>query len=228
MNHTFLPTRCFFLPQTGQYSLIVLAGKTGSGKTELLRSLYQQGFPVVDLEDIAQHSGSAFGKLTQTTRTTTTSDIIDYLEKKTSLYEPVVFTECKAGSLGNIIIPEWFTECMKRGFIIHLDTPFNQRLERLVNNYKNVSIEKFSDALDKLKGKIEADIYTEAKHSISKGNYRSAIEKLLLYYDNSNKYKYYIDHAAVTINTDGLDEKSIIDQITNTVLENHPLFFQSS
>ncbi|HWC52089.1 MAG TPA: rhodanese-like domain-containing protein, partial [Chitinophagaceae bacterium] len=39
----------------------ILGGFTGSGKTELLRSLEQKGAAVVDLEEIAKHKGSAFG-----------------------------------------------------------------------------------------------------------------------------------------------------------------------
>jgi tRNA 2-selenouridine synthase len=218
----------FFFAQTNQSSLVVLAGKSGSGKTELLENLNQQDFPVINLEKITQHSGSAFGKLTHNNGTVASVDLDTYLRKKNALHEPVIFTECKAGSLGNIMIPTWFIECMKRGFIIHLDTPFEQRLERLTNRYKNVPVEKFLEALEKLKGKIDGDSYKIAKQAISTNDYKCGIGQLLLYYDNSNAYKYYIDHAAVTINTDGLNAEQIIEQITTAVLGNHPLFFQGS
>src|SRR5438477_7448501 len=39
----------------------ILGGYTGSGKTEMLKALENQGEFVVDLEDIAKHKGSAFG-----------------------------------------------------------------------------------------------------------------------------------------------------------------------
>ncbi len=216
------------MPQSDQSSLVVLAGKSGSGKTELLQSLQRQGFPVINLENFAQHSGSAFGKLTDPDNTITSSGLHDYLLDRAALHEPVVFTECKASTLSNITIPSWFINSMKQGFIIHIDTPFEQRLERLTNRYTNVSVENFSEALNKLKGKIKEDIYTAVHEAILKNDYRLAIESLLLYYDNSNEYNYYIDHAAVTIHTDELDEQSIIEQITNVVLENHSLFFQGS
>jgi tRNA 2-selenouridine synthase len=41
----------------------ILGGYTGSGKTEVLKELKRNGEAVVDLEDIANHKGSAFGNI---------------------------------------------------------------------------------------------------------------------------------------------------------------------
>ena len=41
----------------------ILGGYTGSGKTELLKTLKEKGEPVIDLEDLASHKGSAFGNI---------------------------------------------------------------------------------------------------------------------------------------------------------------------
>ncbi len=43
--------------------LLVLRGLTGVGKTRLLKILQKDGYPVVDLEGLANHRGSAFGNL---------------------------------------------------------------------------------------------------------------------------------------------------------------------
>ncbi|MCB0214369.1 MAG: tRNA 2-selenouridine(34) synthase MnmH, partial [Anaerolineae bacterium] len=43
--------------------LLILGGKTGSGKTEILQVLKQQGEQVIDLEGLAHHKGSSFGAL---------------------------------------------------------------------------------------------------------------------------------------------------------------------
>ena len=42
---------------------VVLGGKTGSGKTEILKQLASLGEQVIDLEALANHKGSAFGAL---------------------------------------------------------------------------------------------------------------------------------------------------------------------
>src|SRR5436190_8845258 len=41
----------------------ILGGYTGSGKTEMLNTLKDQGELIIDLEEIARHKGSAFGKI---------------------------------------------------------------------------------------------------------------------------------------------------------------------
>ncbi|MCX7769363.1 MAG: tRNA 2-selenouridine(34) synthase MnmH, partial [Flavobacteriales bacterium] len=45
--------------------IAVLGGLTGSGKTLVLRQMQLAGIPVVDLEELACHQGSAFGHLGQ-------------------------------------------------------------------------------------------------------------------------------------------------------------------
>lgn len=43
--------------------VLVLRGLTGVGKTVLLKQLAEEGYPVIDLEGLANHRGSAFGGL---------------------------------------------------------------------------------------------------------------------------------------------------------------------
>ncbi|WP_252314023.1 hypothetical protein [Sinobaca sp. H24] len=42
---------------------IVLSGGTGTGKTEILDQLEEEGYPVISLERLANHRGSAFGSI---------------------------------------------------------------------------------------------------------------------------------------------------------------------
>src|ERR1700733_14354956 len=49
------------LSQIFSEKLVVIGGMTGSGKTEILRVLKERGEQVVDLEQLANHRGSAFG-----------------------------------------------------------------------------------------------------------------------------------------------------------------------
>jgi tRNA 2-selenouridine synthase len=52
-----------FLEQGAWGRLLVLRGLTGVGKTRLLQRLREDGYPVLDLEGLAGHRGSAFGGL---------------------------------------------------------------------------------------------------------------------------------------------------------------------
>jgi tRNA 2-selenouridine synthase len=50
---------------TLEYTFKVIGGYTGSGKTETLHTLGQLQEPIIDLEGLAHHKGSAFGNLGQ-------------------------------------------------------------------------------------------------------------------------------------------------------------------
>ncbi len=45
------------------YNLKILGGYTGSGKTMILQELNRKGYAVIDLENLANHKGSAFGAI---------------------------------------------------------------------------------------------------------------------------------------------------------------------
>jgi tRNA 2-selenouridine synthase len=51
----------FQIPQ----NIIILAGMTGTGKTEILKALAAKGEQILDLEQLANHRGSSYGSLGQ-------------------------------------------------------------------------------------------------------------------------------------------------------------------
>ena len=46
-----------------EYPIKIIGGYTGSGKTEVLAAMQQQGLTTIDLEALAHHKGSAFGAI---------------------------------------------------------------------------------------------------------------------------------------------------------------------
>lgn len=43
--------------------IVILGGMTGTGKTDILHALAQQGEQILDLEKLANHRGSSYGNL---------------------------------------------------------------------------------------------------------------------------------------------------------------------
>lgn len=207
-------------------SLIVLAGHSGSGKSAVLQHLAQTGYPVIDLERLAQHSGSAFGNLPFGTTRVSYMGFLKSLKKRTEdlKYEPIVFTECKGKSLGNVLLPEAFLQRLRNGFIVYFDVPLSLRIEHLTNTYKYVTIEDFIYAAQKLKGKISPEKLTAVITFLKAHAYKDAIRILLEYYDNSSAYNYFIDHAQLTISIKNIDPQSMVEKLTTALMEKHPLF----
>lgn len=120
--------------QTGQLPLRVLSGQTGSGKTALLQSLPA----TVDLEALANHRGSAFGK-----RVGGQPMQVDF-ENALSLAllkhahsgggRPLLM-EDESQLIGRIALPECLRRAMQRAPLWVLEVPLAERVQHTYENY---------------------------------------------------------------------------------------------
>ena len=117
-----------FMVHSSSATFIVLCGKTGSGKSLLLHQLEISGYPVINLEKIASHRGSAFGGLLLPPQPSQ-QDFENELKKAVLKYAsaPYIFIEQKPSSLGKRKIPEWLYSKMNDGILIQLNV--NKRQE---------------------------------------------------------------------------------------------------
>src|SRR5699024_3019796 len=122
------------------YDLRILSGKTGSGKTEILHELAAQGEPVLDLEGLAGHKGSAFGNLGLPAQ-----DGIQHFENKMAMalykltqmhgVEKAIWLESESNRIGHVQIYHSFFNQMKSAEHIHVEVPAEERLEKIVDEY---------------------------------------------------------------------------------------------
>lgn len=172
------------------FTLIVLCGKTGSGKTLLLQHLEESGYPVINLEKIASHRGSAFGGMLlpaqpsqQEFERKIQNEILKYTSSK------YVFIEQKPSSIGKRKIPEWLHIKMNEGIHVQLNADKKTRVNNILKEYKAAGKENFIDALQKLNERLPQSVITEMKSLLNAENYEIFIEKILDYYDNTSKYQ---------------------------------------
>jgi len=171
-------------------TLIVLCGKTGSGKTLLLQHLEESGYPVINLEKIASHRGSAFGGLllpAQPSQKEFENEIEKAVIKHAS--SPYIFIERKPSSIGKRKIPEWLYIKMNEGILVQLNVDKRTRVNNILKEYKPAGKENFIDALQKLNERLPQSVITEMKSLLNTENYAAFIEKILDYYDNTSKYQ---------------------------------------
>jgi len=171
-------------------TFIVLCGKTGSGKTLLLQQLELSGYPVINLEKIASHRGSAFGGLLlppQPSQQDFENEIGEAVVKHAS--SKYIFIEQKPSSLGKRKIPGWLFTKMNDGIVVQLNVGKKTRVYNILDEYKAAGKENFINALHKLHQRIPITVMKEMESFLYTENYEAFIEKMLDYYDNTSKYQ---------------------------------------
>ena len=167
-----------------QLQFLIIFGKSGSGKSEILRCLSNKGEQVLDLERLAEHNGSAFGGLggKQQPRQ---EDFEAEIKNKLASFRPArpVWVEYESNYLGRLQIPGSLKNEMSRAKLIVVNAPKERRVDRIVRTYSEYPISELLDAVAKIKRKISPANYRQVKRSIEEGDYKTAVLLLLVYYD---------------------------------------------
>lgn len=124
--------------------LVVLRGLTGVGKTHYLHRLAKNGFPIIDLEGLANHRGSAFGNLglpPQPTQKMFEALLWDELRKVPQ--GGFAITEGESRHIGRVTLPMPLYQSLQVEKSIWLQTDLSTRVRNILNDYP---------AIDSLKG----------------------------------------------------------------------------
>jgi tRNA 2-selenouridine synthase len=180
------------------FELKILGGYTGSGKTELLKTLKEKGEPVIDLEGLASHKGSAFGNIglpeqpgqemfenllgcelrvagCQGKSPTQTTD--------TPHLTTVIWVEDESQRIGRVNIPHDLWKTMRQSPLYFLDIPFEERLSHIVRQYGQLDLEKVEDAINRISQKLGNLNAKTAILLLKEGKTTESFDILLKYYD---------------------------------------------
>jgi tRNA 2-selenouridine synthase len=199
---------------------IVLCGKTGSGKSLVLHQLELSGYPIINLEKIASHRGSAFGELSLPSQPSQ-PEFEKELQNECSRYaaSQYIFIEQKPGSLGKRKIPGWLYSKMKEGILVHLDAEKKIRIQNILTEYKPAGKDNLINALHKLNGRLPASQLTGLERFLHRDNYEMFIEKMLDYYDTTINYQS-PGKAVVTLKIKSNDVAETTQQLLYSLLKN--------
>lgn len=167
------------------FNLKVLGGYTGSGKTEILHSLQKKGQQVIDLEDLANHRGSAFGGIDLPQQPTTEQFENNLFDKLRNLKPNLpIWVEDESISIGKISIPTGFFAKMRDLPVYFLAIPFAERTKHLVHTYASLSHSQLADAISKITKRLGYDKAKFALEALENKDYYKVVELTLAYYDN--------------------------------------------
>jgi tRNA 2-selenouridine synthase len=168
------------------FQFMVIGGKTGSGKSEVLRAMRQQGEQVLDLENLANHKGSAFGGLMMGPQPTTEQFQNDLFEEILKIdIAKRVWVEDESLAIGRIFLPELFWKAMRKGAVISMDVPKEIRTQRLVNEYGHADKDQFLEAMMKITKRLGGQHFLAAKEKLEAEDMHATIDILLTYYDKA-------------------------------------------
>ena len=170
-------------------SLIVLTGNTGCGKTKILHSLRDKGYPVVDLEGLAKHRGSNLGHVGLMPQPSQKMFESLLLEEFLKYGDKKIFIEGESSKIGDVYLPKSLIQNMKNSYCISVDSPLEHRVTNLVEEYGNLDYQKeLLDSLNLLQGYISKENIEKFQKHIIDGDLKVVAKELCEnYYDK--KYK---------------------------------------
>ena len=166
--------------------LLVLGGRTGSGKTEVLHRLAALGEQVVDLEGLAAHRGSAFGSWPDRPQPST-AQFENLLSLALAGTDPgrALWVEDESENLGKNNVPTDFFRQMRDAPVIVLDVPRQARLDRALAEYGNIAREETAQCLDRIRKRLGGLAHKQAHEHLAADDLPPLASILLDYYDRA-------------------------------------------
>lgn len=173
------------------FTLRILGGCTGAGKTEVLHALASKGAQVIDLEKLAHHRGSAFGSIGEPQQPTT-----EQFENNLFLgflaLDPAreVWLENESKSIGKTHIPNGLWDHMRNSKLYTIEVDKEIRLDRVLRYYSEpVEIELLKSCFERINKRLGGLDYQNAMKALEVGDLRGAAAIALKYYDKAYQFQ---------------------------------------
>ncbi|CAN5172732.1 tRNA 2-selenouridine(34) synthase MnmH [soil metagenome] len=167
-------------------NLIILGGKTGSGKTEILKELAQSGEQVIDLEGLAHHKGSSYGGIGQRPQPATEQ----YENQLFATWRNLdrnrrIWLEDESRNVGSCFIPMTLWQQMRVAPVAFVDVPKVIRINRLVAEYGAIDHGLLVEATERIRKRLGGKATKDALEALTRHDYAAVADLTLDYYDKA-------------------------------------------
>lgn len=210
--------------------LVVLSGFTGSKKTEILHAMKGRGEQVIDLEGLAHHQGSSFGKQLAEEQPTVeqfqNSLFHEFLGMDLSRR---IWLEDESFRIGSVNLVESLYQQKNNSPHVFLNIPKETRVKHLVENYGGLPKKKLIRATEDISKKLGLKETDEAISQINNHHLERAASIILKYYDKrySKSIQAKKDHVILEISEDSNDSdylaRRILEELSHARLQAHTI-----
>ena len=190
------------------WPLLVLGGRTGTGKTDLLLALRQMGAAVVDLEGLANHRGSSFGGLGLPPQPSTEQ----YENRLAASLSAIagkspIWLEAESAQVGRCRIPAGLWRQMGEAQAVEIQRPMAERVEQLVAVYGSQGQDALRLATERIARRLGPQRTVTALEAIAAQDWAAACRQMLDYYDRCYDHELSRRNSPVlaSFNLTGLD-----------------------
>ncbi len=171
-------------------NIVVIGGKTGTGKTKLLSLLEKYKYQTIDLEGFACHRGSTFGGLGMKEQPSNEQFENIIAEKLNSFNSSNnIFVEAESANIGKCKIPHEFFNQMKYSRRIEILRSESNRLDELINTYSVFKKEELQESVLRIKKRLGPQRTKIALESINSEKWDLVCRSVLDYYDKCYEFE---------------------------------------
>ena len=170
--------------------LIVVSGKTGTGKTKLLHEYHSKGKQVIDLEGLACHKGSVFGGIGQ--QAPTQEQFENNLASVIASFDSAqpIWIEDESRHIGKIMIPVGLWEQKCNAPLQFVEKTKEERITLLMDEYQHCSNEDLQLAVLNLQKHLGSQRCQQAQQLLQENNRMEFCGMLLDHYDRAYEFSF--------------------------------------
>ena len=196
-------------------NITLIGGKTGTGKTKILKNLMSHNYQVIDLEYLANHRGSSFGGLGMTCQPSN-EQFENLLAEKLLRFSKskTIYIEAESANIGSCRIPNELFKQMKNAKRIEIIQSKKNRISELIRTYSVFPDNELKNSVKKISKRLGPQRTKRAIEAIGSKNWEDVCNAVLDYYDKCYDYELANNLNVNIIDIQDKEENEIIELIT--------------